>query len=311
MRLSIPSFAAGALAAAVLVGVPAATIQTTPTAAGQHPHRYDGTSPALSLQRLSFVVGSTIDAAEAPADPFCSTFPWNTAVPLDMHWTASDPISGLAGFTVWKDGPQVGGPTKVATYSSRRHFEIPGTNYGGDCGGGQEFDNRFWTTALDNRGNSSTTGEVAQYIKVWQENGVDAGGDAARLPLVRTGTWSTSTCDCFNNAKTLYSTVKGASLNYTVTATEPGQVLGVVVDKNSNRGPLKIQVDRGTPVTVGTYRSSARHRVVVWQQVLGLGTHKLHLTNAGTPSHPRVAIDTIMLTNPPLGVSAPQLDEVP
>ncbi|MET0997391.1 MAG: hypothetical protein ABWX73_01640, partial [Marmoricola sp.] len=67
MRLSLPSFAAGALAATVLVAVPATALGGATSAADPHPHTYDGTSPAFTLSPVEFRIGSSIDAADAPA----------------------------------------------------------------------------------------------------------------------------------------------------------------------------------------------------------------------------------------------------
>jgi hypothetical protein len=124
------------------------------------------------------------------------------------------------------------------------------------------------------------------------------------LPLARHGTWSSSSCTCFNHGKLLYSTTRGASLIYRVTAAGPGQVLAVVADKNTNRGRLEIKVDGGPATSVPTFSSSPSHRVIVVQKALGQGAHRVELINAGTPSHPRVAIDTLMLTEPMPGTPA-------
>ena len=103
----------------------------------------------------------------------------------------------------------------------------------------------------------------------------------------------------------LYSTLRGAALTYRVTTTTLGQVVGVVADKNTNRGRLAISVDGGPATSVPTYASSPRHRVVVWQKPLSLGTHTLRLVNNGSPAHPRVAIDSIVLTDGTTGNPAP------
>ena len=102
---------------------------------------------------------------------------------------------------------------------------------------------------------------------------------------------------------------RGARLTYKVTVGNPGQVVGVVVDKNTNRGRLEIKVDGGAATSVPTFASSPKHRVVVWQKALSVGTHTLRLTNAGSPAHPRVAIDSILMTQGPTGVAPPEPSE--
>jgi hypothetical protein len=306
MRISLPSFAVGALAA-TLLAVPATALAGL-AAPDKHPKAYDGTSPALHMRPVSFVVGSSIDAAEPPGDEACSAAIWNGAT-LRMRWSGFDRVSGLAGYDVWAAGPSHGGAEKLVEATSSTSHTYAGTNYTGDCGGGSDVDNHYWVVSKDNRGNTASTHQVGQHFDVWTERGVDVTGERAALPLTKTGTWTSSSCTCSNHGKTLYSTAKGASLTYRVTTTRPGQVLALVVGKNTNRGTVKIRVDGGATKAVSTYASSPRHRVIVWQKVLGVGTHTLELTNAGTPGHSRVAVDTLMLTDGQTSQSPPDLPE--
>jgi len=306
MRISLPSFAAGALAATLLVAVPATALVSL--AADPHPNTYDGASPLLTMRPVEFVVGESINAAEPPGE-FCGPAIWNAAT-LKMRWTGSDAISGLAGYDVFAAGPSHGGVEKMVDQTSATSYGYDGTNYTGDCGGGSDVDNRYWMAATDNRGNTATTNQVGQHFDVWMENGVDPTGDEAALPLTRTGTWTVSSCACSNHGKTLYSSAKGASLTYRVTTTNAGQVLALVVGKNTNRGVVNISVDGGTATAVNTYASSPKHRVIVWQKALGVGTHTVKLTNAGTPGHSRVYVDTLMLTPGPTNQAPPDASEV-
>ena len=155
--------------------------------------------------------------------------------------------------------------------------------------------NRFWVSTQDNRGNTASTNLVSQHVDVWQETGLDANGEPG-IAVTRTGTWAVANCSCFNNGKTLYSTTKGASLSYKVTSNLPGETLGVVVEKSTNRGTVNISVDGAAATAVSTYAASAKHRVIVWQNPLSVGTHTVKLTNAGTSGRPRVDVDAIMLT---------------
>jgi hypothetical protein len=102
----------------------------------------------------------------------------------------------------------------------------------------------------------------------------------------------------------LYSTAKYAALSYKVTTTAPSQVVGVVMEKASNRGTVNISVDGGTATAVNTNAASTAHRVVVWQKVLTRGVHTIKLTNAGTTGHARIDVDAIMLTFPPTTLPA-------
>jgi hypothetical protein len=306
MRTNLPAFVAGALAATVLVAVPATALVAATTAADPHPTTFDGTSPTLTMGPVEFVVGASLDAADPPNG--CAAFSWNFSIPLRMRWSGADATSGLAGYDVWGRGPRFDGFKKLVEGTSATTYDYVGGNYTGDCGEGNTFDNEFWVVSKDNRGNTATTNQVGQYVEAWQETGLDASGDPG-LAVTRTGTWTAASCTCFNNGKTLYSTTKGASLSYKVTADQPGQTAGVVVEKNSNRGTINISVDGATATAVSTYAATATHRVIVWQKALGVGTHTIKLTNAGTSGRSRVDVDGIMLTRGPGNESPPELPQ--
>ena len=295
MRASLPSFVAGALAATVLVAVPA-TALVVRSAADPNPNTYDGTSPTLTLRPVEFVIGSSLDATDAPTSEMCSTWPWNMNVPLRMRWSGGDATSGLAGFDVWGVGAKWDGVSKLVDATMARSFVFAGTNYEGDCGGGGEFNNQYWVSARDNKGNTAASRLVGQHLAVWDENGVTPNAGDSNLTVTRTGTWRAASCTCFNTGRTLYSTAKNAALTYRVTTTAPGQVVGVVMEKASNRGTVNISVDGGTATAVNTHAATTAHRVVVWQKVLSRGAHTLKLTNAGTAGHARVDVDAVMLT---------------
>jgi len=295
MRLSLPSFAAGALAATVMLAVPATALVAS-TAADANPNTYDGTAPSFTLNPVEFRIGSSLDAATAPAAELCTSHPWNTNIPIRLKWSGSDATSGVAGYDVWGTGASFGGHQKLVDATSATTFNRNGYNYDGDCGGGQEFDQYYWVVSKDNRGNTASSGLVSPFVTAWQETGATYLGDPG-LAVTRTGTWSTASCTCFNNGKTLYSTAAGASLSYKVTTTEPGQTVAIVVEKNSNRGTANISVDGGTATAVNTQASTPTHRVVVWQKTLSVGTHTVKVANAGTAGHSRVDVDGVLLTN--------------
>ena len=288
---SLPSFAAGAILAATITGIPAAVALTSDPI----PNTYDGTSPSLTLSPLEFVTGTSIDAAPAPADDVCDTS--NHAVPVRLRWTATDGGSGISDVALWGYGAAFEGFGKVAVFpASTTSYRYSSTNYTGDCGGGTGVDYDYWIKAQDNRGNSASSIAISPFVGVWDENGFNS-IDQQQWPTSRTGTWATSNCTCFNNGHVAYSTSAGASVSYTVATRAPGQTVAVVMSKNTNRGKVNISVDGGTPAVVDTYAASAANRVIVWQKFLSGGTHTLKLTNAGTSGRSRIDIDTIMLTN--------------
>jgi hypothetical protein len=306
MRVSLPSFVAGVLAATVLAVVPATALVVHTAAVDPNPNTYDGTSPTLTLAPVEFVTGSSIDDAPAASTEMCTSHPWNYNVPLRMRWSSADTTSGLAGYDVWGVGSNWDGYGKLADDTTATSYVFAGTNYRGDCGGGGMYNNQYWVSARDNKGNTAASRQVGQHVSVWDENGVTPNAIESNLAVTRTGTWSTAGCTCFNTGKTSYSTAKNASVSYKVTSTAAGEVVALVMEKASNRGTVNISVDGGTATAVSTNATTTAHRVVVWQKALALGTHTIKLTNAGTAGHGRVDVDAIMLT---LGASTEQAGE--
>ncbi len=296
-HLSLPSFAAGAALALVLAAVPATAAYRMAAAPDPHPTTYDGTSPTLTLQPPSFVLGASIDAASDPAVNDCAI--WNLQVPLRLTWSGSDATSGVAGYDVWEAGPGVDTADGVVVQADvgSTTYRFNGGNYDSDCGGGAQ-DEEFWVAARDNRGNGARSAAVSQRVGIFQEDGFDArfGGNLGDVSSpTRSGGWSTSNCTCFNGGHTYYSTATGAALSYTVTVQRPGQTVAVVMEKNTNRGRAAISVDGGTASSVETYAPSATHRVIVWQRSLGVGRHTLRIANAGTAGRSRIDVDSLLL----------------
>ncbi len=307
MRLRSPltSFVAGVCAATLIIGVPAAALVTS--AADPNPSTYDGTAPALTMGPAEFVIGASLDAAAAPHDNYCEDpWPWNFGIPMRLRWTGSDGTSGLRAYDVWGFGQRFDGWSKLVADSTSTSFAYIGNNYPGDCGEGGLFGYAHWVTAKDNRGNTASSAlSAADKVNVWQETGATT-GDHSPLSLTRTGTWTAANCTCFNNGRTLAATAAGASLTYQLTTTTPGQTIAIVMEKNSNRGVVKVSVDGGTASAVDTYAVSPTHRVIVWQKTLSKGAHTLKLTNAGTSGRSRIDVDGILLSNQPTG-AAPEL----
>src|SRR5688500_11324691 len=175
MRAQLPSFIAGALAATLLVGLPAAALVSAVPAADPNPNTFDGTSPSLTMRPVEFVVGASLDATDPPNG--CAASSWNFAIPLRMRWSGADATSGLTGYDVWGRGPRWDGFRKLVEGSNATTYGYDGSNYTGDCGEGGITANEFWVVSKDNRGNTATTNLVGQHVGAWQETGFDASGD--------------------------------------------------------------------------------------------------------------------------------------
>jgi hypothetical protein len=305
MRLRSPlaGFVAGVCAATVVIGVPAAALVTA--AGDAKPATYDGTAPALTVSPAEFVVGASLDAAAAPHEDECmDPWPWNFDIPMRLRWTGSDATSGLLGYDVWGYGQRFDGWSKLVDNTSATSFAYSGDNYPGDCGEGGAYGYSHWVVAKDNRGNTASSAlSATDRVYVWQESGASTNDEYADLPLTRTGTWTTPTCTCFNNGRTLAATAAGASLTYKLATTRPGQTVAIVMEKASNRGIVNVSVDGAAATAVNTNASTTKHRVIVWQKLLSVGSHTLKLTNAATAGRPRIDVDGILLSQQPTGAA--------
>ena len=305
MRLRSPlaSFVAGACAATVVFGVPAAALVRA--GVDPNPSTYDGTAPALTVYPAKFVIGASLDSTGRTDAEICSgPLPWNVDIPMRLRWTGSDGTSGIRSYDVWGFGARFDGFAKLVADTSATSFSYTGNNYPGDCGGGGSTNYQHWVTAKDNRGNTASSGLVAaDRVKVWEETGSTPNSQYSPLSVTRTGTWTTVNCTCFNNGRTLASTAAGASLTYQVTTTTPGQTVAIVMEKAANRGVVNVRVDGGAATAVDTYAATTTHRVIAWQKLLSVGSHTLKLTNAGTSGRSRIDVDGILLSNQPTGAA--------
>ena len=286
------SFTAGALTAALLVGVPAAI-----AAVDANPDIYDGTAPAFTVRPLEFRIGESVDAA-APFDfeDGCGSPAWNNSIPTRLTWSASDPTSGIAGYDVYRAGAAIGVELRASYGPGTTSHDLSSTNYRGDCGGGATTDFATWAVAKDVRGNTSSSTAVLNGVRAFDEQGRDPifEGD---LTTTRTGLWSASTCVCFNNGQTLRTSAAGATMTFQVNTDRPGQTVALIMAKASNRGRAEIRVDGGSLAVVDTIASTPQNRVIVWQRVIpSPGAHTLTIRNLATSGRPRIDVDGVLLT---------------
>lgn len=270
------------------------------------PGRFDATSPTLSVRPLQFVLGASIDAA-AEVDPNggCNG-EWNNSIPMRLRWKATDATSGVDHVEVWT---QYAGfePQQEASYdgTSTTSHAYTASSYDGTCGGGTSVVMARWLRVEDVRGNTAASALLSAPVQVWDENAEPQAfiGGLGTLSVARTGLWQVADCDCFNHGHTAYTSTAGASSTYTVTTTRPGQTIALVMEKNTNRGVVRIRVDHGKVKLVDTYAATPTHRVIVWQKTLGKGTHTITLVNAGTPGRSRIDVDSLLLSGATAGVA--------
>jgi hypothetical protein len=258
------------------------------------PSVYDHTAPTATLNAPVFTIGGVIGATVAPTNTNCGDGYHYGDIPMSFSWTAKD-SNGLAGVDLYEFDGQSDPAIDSSVPASGTHV-LWGTNYDSDCGGPGIKD--WWLiNARDNQANSAATTWVSNWVDVYQENGAQS-PQSPPIPMAATGSWSTSSCACFDYGKDSYSTTAGASLTYTVTTTKPGQVVALVMPKAANRGVANISVDGATATKVDTKSASSINRVIVWQKTLSVGTHKIKVTNAATAGRPRIDVDAVLLSDP-------------
>jgi hypothetical protein len=274
---------AGALASAV---PPAASVSTAAEPSGP----FDGAAPSLTLQPPRFVIGASIDAA----DPEAGCDLWHTAIPMEMRWTAGDTGSGLASLDLY-EVKSFDEPDTTPLPLDARSYRYHAGDYDSDCGGGST-DSTFQVIARDAFGGSATSTPAHEWVGVWQEDGINLAPRTFPWIFVttaRSGTWSTSTCLCFDGRKTAYTTQSGASITFDVTG---ARRLALVMPKNTNRGQVSISVDGASPVTVDTYAATAQNRVMVWQvEFPSTSAHKVVVKNNATPGRSRIDVDAVVV----------------
>ena len=298
MRLLTPlrlAFVAGALITTGLVGL---TPRSAQAVADFKPKAYDRTSPAVTLSPPTFALGRQIDLAAAAPGNGCDR--WHFTIPLQLHWATADSTSGIAHTDLYSSDDR--SPLELANTNEPANgsLEVAGGNYGSACGD-MSSNNYYAIGAVDNRGNSAIVRKVDAWVDVWQETGEAADVGASALAVSRTGTWSTSSCTCFDYGRVLRSTTAGASLTYSLSVDRPGRVAALVMAQGPARGALTVSVDGGAGTTVNTHRAAGNvNRVITWQSPapLSVGRHTVKVTNSGTAGSPRIVVDALLLSDP-------------
>ena len=104
------------------------------------------------------------------------------------------------------------------------------------------------------------------------------------------GPWAISHFAGFSGGTTHFTSATGASAAFQV---DEGPV-ALVMEKAASRGSAKIFVDGVLRATVSTNSATTRHRRVVWQALLGPGTHPVMVIGNGTAGHPRIDLDAVL-----------------
>ncbi|MFP5342603.1 MAG: S8 family serine peptidase [Candidatus Limnocylindria bacterium] len=195
----------------------------------------------------------------------------STSVSTTMVWpAATDELSGVASYWLLRSA---GGGSfgTIAAATPARSFRLAftfGTPY------------RFRLRARDHAGNigPSADGPIVQASLVQE------GTSLARYG----GTWTTTTTSSASGGRMRTSTRAGSSVEFRFN----GRAIGIVAQKGSTRGSVKVYVDGVYVRTVSLYRSSTQSRVVIYATSwTTTSPHSVKLVTVRTSGRSRVDID--------------------
>jgi hypothetical protein len=206
-----------------------------------------------------------------------------------LHWTVTAP-AGVCSQTFTYSGydalggdedPILHGPSETFTLSKTARSYSTGMDAGTMGKGGYSAVVRV----KDCNGKSLASNPVHTVIAPGED--VDPG-------VTYTGAWSVSTCTCWTDGTTHWTTAKNASVSFRTAQPldASGVSLALIMAKASNRGSAAIFIDGVKKATVDTYSKTTANRQIVYQVVLpGTATHVVKIVNLATAGHPRIDFD--------------------
>jgi hypothetical protein len=265
---------------AVLVGLAVLSPASAHAAADQTP-------PKLTLERFPhYKAGSTMYTDWYTADPgFVEIEEWG--VDYQFKWTVSDP-SGICSQRITEQGYEtLGGPSDPVLGDNTETFTVAASarsySYSEDGADWERNGDRFVVRSTDCAGNTATSTITTTMFGIAE----DRSGQVAYV-----GTWKTSNFAGFSGGTTHSTSVAGNSASFTVAG--PGPV-GLVMEKAADRGKADVYVDGIKKATIDTHATKTAHCQVVWQAMLGAGSHTIKIVNLATAGHPRIDLDAALI----------------
>ena len=192
-------------------------------------------------------------------------------VPLTTGWTATDSLSGIQGYYVYRSDDGAGFAYQgFQTANSITQYLAAGHKY------------QYEIYALDNAGNlSALTAGVAVTLHLIQETST---------AITYSSGWTSASVTGASGGKVKYSTVAGKTAKFTFT----GKKVAWVTTLASNRGSASVSIDGGTATTVSTHASSTTAAYIVYFKATTVGTHSITIKNLATSGRPRVDVDAFI-----------------
>ncbi|HVQ88200.1 MAG TPA: hypothetical protein VMT88_08460 [Actinomycetes bacterium] len=247
----------------------------------------DTTGPTLALARYAnFVARSTI----GPMAPEGGSPTETRDIQMMVSWSASDP-SNICGSRTRSE--YNGGTGAWSSWGILTGVVYPTTDYDDQVGGGSTKFLGIDVQVRDCLENRTTKFSRFQ-PEVFQENGESYG--YGTLASAYSGTWNTSTCQCWSGGTTRKTTARGATAKFTFDFSGGKHPVALVMERAPDRGKAQILVDGVFQETIDTYAASPKHRSVVWVGKLPSGVHSVTVVNLATTGRPRIDVDAVLVS---------------
>jgi hypothetical protein len=172
------------------------------------------------------------------------------------------------------------GTAVTLTESATSGAVFTGWNTNGACPAGMASA----TCTVTMNANEATTATFTAASKLYQQ------GNASY-----TGSWTTSTCNCYSGGTDKFTQASGASASFTFT----GSRIQFVSEQSATRGSFRVYLDGQAQTTVSNYNATATNNaVVVWSHTFPTsGKHTLKVVNLATSGHPRLDVDAFVVSS--------------
>jgi len=275
----------GLAAITLLVGASPASASVTAAQPGDH----TVTNGPISI---TVPIGATLQRGTVTnLEDYCGLGPpavWTGATGT-VAWSAHSTAGTIVDYDIYQNTSE-NGPTYWYTATVPMLTDLVG-NYDGSCGGGG--DNYGWTIVARDSSGNTVTASVNGYLNVDRYNNYNV-NFSPRGTWSYTGSWAVSTCLCADGGAQTYTSTKGASASYTMTATV-GMHFALMMAEGPGRGSFKIYQDGVLKGTVNTHASTNLNRMLVWTSTgLTAGPHVFKVVNLASSGHARIDVNAAL-----------------
>jgi hypothetical protein len=226
----------------------------------EYPIQVDSDAPSAKAPALRLLTGSKLGSA---------------SVATGASWSAaSDPGGSIAGYEArWRVDGDIKGPIALGAAAAGA---TRSTTFG------HTYSLRL--RARDEAGNWSPWVESGVFRPLLSQttNGTFGFG----------GRWNRVVRSWFSGGSTMYATRAGAA----IAKAFHGRAVALVASRGPDRGWAQVYVDGAKAGSINLHASTITHRVVVFSaRWASPGAHSIRIVVAGSPRHPRVDADALVI----------------